>query len=156
MKPEPPDLIGVMPTVRKFLRLMNRKMGAMLSKNEVADEWNIMWVGGMWFQDLWTYDFQRTEMCVIPHATQNGEISFCAYNSGVGWRKIVESMHMIATTEDWFKEKGRHEIYAGDRPIDLRPVDVALPLVEQSVKPAPAGSFQLMSSCRFSPRQPEE
>ena len=38
-------------------------------------------LGGMWFQDLWTYDFRRTEMCVIPYATQEGEISFCAYNS---------------------------------------------------------------------------
>ena len=26
------------------------------------DEWKIVWVGGMWFQDLWTYDFRRTEM----------------------------------------------------------------------------------------------
>ena len=56
----------------------------------------------MWFQDLWTYDFRRTEMCVIPYATQEGEISFCAYNTGVGWRQIVENMHMVATTKDWF------------------------------------------------------
>jgi len=26
----------------------------------------VLWVGGMWFQDLWTYDFRRTEMCVNP------------------------------------------------------------------------------------------
>ena len=67
----------------------------------------------MWFQDLWTYDFRRTEMCVIPYATQEGEISFCAYNTGVGWRQIVENMHMVATTSEWFKQKGRHTIYAG-------------------------------------------
>ena len=73
----------------------------------------------MWFQDLWTYDFRRTEMCVIPYGTQEGEISFCAYNTGVGWRQIVENMHMVATTSEWFKEKGRHKIYAGDRPIPL-------------------------------------
>ena len=73
----------------------------------------------MWFQDLWTYDFRRTEMCVIPYGTQEGEISFCAYNTGVGWRQIVENMHMVATTGEWFKQKGRHKIYAGDRPIPL-------------------------------------
>jgi hypothetical protein len=28
-------------------------------------------------------------------------------------------MHMVATTRDWFKQKGRHTIYAGDRPIPL-------------------------------------
>ena len=55
-----------------------------------------MFVAGMWFQDLWTYDFRRTEMCIIPYATQMGEISFCAYNTGVGWRQIVEKMHQNA------------------------------------------------------------
>ncbi len=112
-------------TVAKFLKLLNRKMGATMSSSTDEDEWNIMWVGGMWFQDLWTYDFRRTEMCVIPYATQEGEISFCAYNTGVGWRKIVENMHMVAKTGEWFKDKGRHQIYAGDRPMALGPDEVA-------------------------------
>ena len=42
---------------------------------------------GMWFQDLFNYDFRRTERCIIPYATQQGEISFCAYNTGIGWRQ---------------------------------------------------------------------
>jgi uncharacterized protein (DUF1778 family) len=33
----------------------------------------------------------------IPYATQEGEISICAYNTGVGWRQIIEKMHMTAT-----------------------------------------------------------
>jgi hypothetical protein len=73
----------------------------------------------MWFQDLWNYDFRRTEMCVIPYGTQEGEISFCAYNTGVGWRNIIEEMRQVATTRDWFAEKGRHQIYAGDRPVEM-------------------------------------
>ena len=73
----------------------------------------------MWFQDLWNYDFRRTEMCVIPYGTQEGEISFCAYNTGVGWRNIIEQMRMVATTKDWFDERGRHQIYAGNRPVAL-------------------------------------
>jgi hypothetical protein len=81
--------------------------------------WEFFWIGSMWFQDLWTYDFRRTEMCVIPYATQQGEISFCAYNTGVGWRQIVENMHMVATTQDWFEQRGRHSIYAGNRPMPL-------------------------------------
>ena len=32
-----------------------------------------------------------------PVRKQEGEISFCAYNNGVGWRHIVEKMHMTAT-----------------------------------------------------------
>ena len=71
----------------------------------------------MWFQDLWNYDFRRTEMCVIPYGTQEGEISFCAYNTGVGWRNIIEEMRQVASTQDWFAQKGRHQIYAGNRPV---------------------------------------
>jgi hypothetical protein len=115
------------------------------------DEWNIMWVGGMWFQDLWTYDFRRTEMCVIPYATQEGEISFCAYNTGVGWRKIVENMHMVARTRDWFKEKGRHSIYAGGRDVPLGPQAVPLPIHPQGndrvTEPPHAGTSQIQSQC---------
>jgi len=82
-------------------------------------DWILAWAGGMWFQDLWTYDFRRTEMCCIPYGTQEGEISFCTYNTGIGWRQIIETMHMNVTTSEWFKNKGRHKIYAGDKPINL-------------------------------------
>lgn len=95
--------------------------------------WNLLWVGGMWFQDLWTYDFRRTEMCVIPYGTQEGEISFCAYNTGVGWRQVVENLHMVASTKDWFKERGRHQIYAGNRPMDLPGKRRSLPVIETVV-----------------------
>ncbi|MFQ5890301.1 MAG: radical SAM protein [Gemmatimonadota bacterium] len=142
-KEMPPGL-----TTRKFLQLANRKMGGSLDTGDTdTGEWNLMWVGGMWFQDLWTYDFRRTEMCVIPYATQEGEISFCAYNTGAGWRKIVENMHMVAKTRDWFKDKGRHQIYAGDRPMDLRPGSRSLPIVEKRKTPPHPGTVQLESGC---------
>jgi len=82
-------------------------------------EWRVLLVAGMWFQDLFNYDFRRTEMCIIPYATQMGEISFCAYNTGVGWRKIVETLHMNATTAEWFRTRGRHKIYAGGKAVPL-------------------------------------
>ena len=86
---------------------------------QARHEWRVLLVAGMWFQDLFNYDFRRTEMCIIPYATQMGEISFCAYNTGVGWRKIVEQMHMSATTAEWFKTRGRHKIYAGGHDVPL-------------------------------------
>lgn len=76
------------------------------------DVWRVLCVEGMWFQDLFTYDFRRTEMCVIPYGTQEGEISFCAYNTGVGWRQIIEEMHKTASLSEWYKEHGRHDVYA--------------------------------------------
>src|SRR5246127_580453 len=54
-------------------------------KKRRTDRWNFLFIAGMWFQDLYNYDFRRTEQCIIPYATQEGEISFCAYNTGVGW-----------------------------------------------------------------------
>ncbi len=84
-----------------------------------ADRWNFLFIAGMWFQDLFNYDFRRTEQCIIPYATQEGEISFCAYNTGVGWRNIVEKMHMTATLTKWYEEKGRHEIIAGGKKVNL-------------------------------------
>jgi 7,8-dihydro-6-hydroxymethylpterin dimethyltransferase len=83
------------------------------------DRWNFLFIAGMWFQDLFNYDFRRTEQCIIPYATQEGEISFCAYNTGVGWRNIVEKMHMTASLTKWYEEKGRHEIIAGGKSVNL-------------------------------------
>ncbi|MBI3646081.1 MAG: radical SAM protein, partial [Acidobacteriales bacterium] len=37
-----------------------------------ADRWNFFFIAGMWFQDLFNYDFRRTEQCIIPYATQEG------------------------------------------------------------------------------------
>jgi len=84
-----------------------------------ADRWNFLFIAGMWFQDLFNYDFRRTEQCIIPYATQEGEISFCAYNTGVGWRNIIEKMHMTATLTKWYEEHGRHEIFAGGKKVEL-------------------------------------
>ncbi len=83
------------------------------------DRWNILFIAGMWFQDLFNYDFRRTEQCIIPYATQEGEISFCAYNTGIGWRNIIEKMHMTATLTKWYEEHGRHEIFAGGKSVNL-------------------------------------
>ena len=99
------------------------KVGADRTKQDIdkrrGDRWNFLFVAGMWFQDLFNYDFRRTEMCIIPYATQMGEISFCAYNTGIGWRNIIEKMHMTATLTKWYEEHGRHEIFAGNKSVPL-------------------------------------
>ena len=104
-----------------------------------------MFVAGMWFQDLWTYDFRRTEMCIIPYATQMGEISFCAYNTGVGWRQIVENMYQNAKVADWYQgaRQARRSTPTRNKPVPLpanaQPVTLHIPkdgrLVEWAPKP---------------------
>src|SRR5262249_43806211 len=99
-----------------------------------ADRWNFLFIAGMWFQDLFNYDFRRTEMCIIPYATQQGEISFFAYNTGIGWRNIIEKMHMTATLTKWYDEHGRHEIFAGNKSVPLTSTAHSLKLNEQAVR----------------------
>jgi len=110
----------------KCFGMTNKKYGKVTGDRTIADiqqrrgdRWNFLFIAGMWFQDLFNYDFRRTEQCIIPYATQEGEISFCAYNTGVGWRNIIEKMHMTATLTKWYDEHGRHEIIAGGKNVNL-------------------------------------
>jgi hypothetical protein len=98
-----------------------------------GDRWNFLFIAGMWFQDLFNYDFRRTERCIIPYATQEGEISFCAYNTGIGWRNIIEKMHMTATLTKWYDEHGRHQIYAGGKKVELSSSQHSLVLDPEAV-----------------------
>jgi uncharacterized radical SAM superfamily Fe-S cluster-containing enzyme len=108
-----------------------------------GDRWNFLFIAGMWFQDLFNYDFRRTEQCIIPYATQEGEISFCAYNTGVGWRNIIEKMHMTSTLTKWYEEHGRHEIFAGGKKVSIDHQDkYDLVLNETDVNAAANDTFE--------------
>jgi 7,8-dihydro-6-hydroxymethylpterin dimethyltransferase len=124
----------------KGLGATGRKYGEVSGKRTMADifrrrqdRWNLLFVAGMWFQDLFNYDFRRTEQCIIPYATQEGEISFCAYNTGMGWRNIIEKMHMTATLTKWYEEHGRHEIFAGGKSVKLNRTEHHLVLKDEIV-----------------------
>jgi uncharacterized radical SAM superfamily Fe-S cluster-containing enzyme len=101
-------------------------------------EWRVMFVAGMWFQDLFNYDFRRTEMCIIPYGTQMGEISFCAYNTGAGWRNIVEKMLANASVAEWYRKNGRHAVYAKGQDLELpefeKPLTARVPGAPDYVK----------------------
>ena len=111
------DLLALLRKFDKSFGLSGKNYGKGVARRN--DPWNFLFVAGMWFQDLFNYDFRRTEMCIIPYGTQEGEISFCAYNTGVGWRNIIEKMHMTATLSKWYDQHGRHKIYAGGRAVEV-------------------------------------
>ncbi len=116
-KPEgAPPGFGVDTLIKQFLS----QMGAGHREDDAAEfEWRVLFVAGMWFQDLFNYDFRRTEMCIIPYGTQLGEISFCAYNTGAGWRNILEKMKANATVAEWYERHGRHPVYAKNKDLEL-------------------------------------
>jgi uncharacterized radical SAM superfamily Fe-S cluster-containing enzyme len=115
------NLFDILKKFDKTMGATGRNYGKGVERRK--DPWNFLFVAGMWFQDLFNYDFRRTEMCIIPYGTQEGEISFCAYNTGVGWRNIIEKMHMNATVAKWYKEHGRHAVYANHKPLELESYD---------------------------------
>jgi hypothetical protein len=51
----------------------------------------------------------------------------------VGWRNIIEKMHMTATLTKWYEEHGRHEIFAGGKNVKMDSVAHALVLKEELV-----------------------
>ncbi len=124
-------------TLKDLLTKFDKQSGSAMSGKDYGsgherkkDEWLFMFVAGMWFQDLFNYDFRRTEMCIIPYGTQQGEISFCAYNTGVGWRNIIENMHKNATVGEWYKKHGRHQVFANGKPVNLENFDHTLTVKE--------------------------
>lgn len=126
------------PTGMRFLDLIRQldshSGGSLGISRSKRFKWGMLTLAGMWFQDLWNYDFRRTEMCTIPYATQMGEISFCAYNTGVGFRRILEKMHQNASVGEWYKKYGRHPIYAKGKMV---PFDNASEAVSEDVELEP-------------------
>ncbi|HYZ86817.1 MAG TPA: radical SAM protein, partial [Bryobacteraceae bacterium] len=60
----------------KCFHVTNRNYGKVTGDRTMADiekrrkdRWNFLFIAGMWFQDLFNYDFRRTEQCIIPYAT---------------------------------------------------------------------------------------
>src|SRR6201985_2202155 len=127
----------------KCFGMTNKKYGKVTGDRTMKDieqrranRWNFLFIAGMWSQDLFNYDFRRTEQCIIPYATQEGEISFCAYNTGVGWRNIIEKMHMTSTLTKWYDEHGRHEIFAGGKKVGMGGAEHTLLLNNEHVNAA--------------------
>ncbi len=133
---EAPPGYGFLDLVKQFLSQTGAR-GKKIGEHESDAhefEWRVLFVAGMWFQDLFNYDFRRTEMCIIPYGTQMGEISFCAYNTGVGWRSIIEQMKASASVADWYRTRGRHPIYAKGQDLELPPSIGTIRLPESAVR----------------------
>jgi uncharacterized radical SAM superfamily Fe-S cluster-containing enzyme len=125
-------LVDILKKFDKSFGLSGKNYGE--GKERRDDPWNFLFIAGMWFQDLFNYDFRRTEMCIIPYGTQEGEISFCAYNTGHGWRNIIEHMHQNASIAKWYQEHGRHQIYAGGKNVELNSYEHSLSLNAEDVE----------------------
>jgi tetraether lipid synthase len=62
------------------------------AKDNMDPKWRLLMVAGMWFQDLFNFDFDVIGMDPARVGTVEGEISFRAHNSA-GWRQVLEHVH---------------------------------------------------------------
>ena len=51
----------------------------------------------------------------------------------MGWRNIIEKMHMTSTLTKWYEEHGRHEIFAGGKKVGMGDAQHTLLLNQEHV-----------------------
>jgi hypothetical protein len=88
-----------------------------------------MFIGGMWFQDLFNYELPNlhTSTAVVADAgldqahRAGPEVAFSFKNAG-GWRQIVESARSAPSLSSWHKVNGRHAIYSNHQFVPIAEV----------------------------------
>ena len=93
----------------------------------------------MWFQDLFNYDFRRTEMCIIPYGTQLGEISLLRLQHG---RRLAADHRGDAARRrrvaEWYRdERASPDLREGARTVPLPPSLGTVVMAEGAKAPAP-------------------
>jgi hypothetical protein len=102
-----------------------------------ADRWNFLFIAGMWFQDLFNYDFRRTEQCIIPvrDAGRRDQLLRLQHGRGLA-QHYREDAHDRNLTK-WYEEHGRHEIFAGGKNVGMGDAEHTLLLNDEHVHAAP-------------------
>jgi uncharacterized radical SAM superfamily Fe-S cluster-containing enzyme len=90
----------------KFLRMINSVFNDSSKKHLSEFSWNMMFIGGMHFQDSYNYDIERVKRCAIHYACPDDRIiPFCAYNGGPTYRTEIEKKFSVPL-EEWRKTRG--------------------------------------------------
>jgi uncharacterized radical SAM superfamily Fe-S cluster-containing enzyme len=101
------------------------------------EAWTVLFIGGMWFQDLYAYEFHniQTSTALVaggaldPASPGDSEVSFSFKNAG-GWREITEHVRHAPSLSEWHSTYGRHPIYANGQFV---PIDQVRPLVSSAL-----------------------
>lgn len=95
-------------TKRKLIEVLKNVMSDKSKKTLAEFSWQMMYIGGMHFQDSYNYDISRVERCGIHYTTPDLRlIPFCAYNGGPEYRKEIEKKFSVSLPE--WKEKNKKE-----------------------------------------------
>jgi len=92
--------------MKMFLGLLSTLLGDSSKKTLAKFSWNMMFIGGMHFQDAYNYDIERVKRCCIHYAVPDGRIiPFCAFNGGPTYRTEVEKKYAVPI-EEWRNKHG--------------------------------------------------
>ena len=128
-----------------------RELAGRIKKSNVEEanksRWRFLTINAVWFEDPFNVDFEAVCRSCAPVATEEGEFSFCSYNS-MGWRQIIESRHRTADLSDWHRKNGRHTIFANGATVPLAQLAGAGPgpAANCSTEKSPLKGDEILSS----------
>jgi len=64
-----------------------------------------LFVGSMWYQDVWNLDIEQLQRCVIHYTTPEGIVPYCSYH-GLGYGEKILKKYSIPVKE-WEEKTGR-------------------------------------------------
>lgn len=64
-----------------------------------------LFVGSMWYQDIWNLDIDQLQRCVVHYSTPEGIVPYCSYH-GLGYGEKIQKKYSISIQE-WEKKTGR-------------------------------------------------
>lgn len=80
--------------IESLMGLVEKDIGRSRKWQELGIEY--LFVAGMHFMDLYNYEAERVERCVIHYAAADGRLyPFCTYNSGPTYRERVERAYSV-------------------------------------------------------------
>ena len=65
-----------------------------------------IFIGSMWFQDVWNLNLERLKRCIVHYSTPEGVVPFCAYN-GLGYGDQIREKYSISIKE-WEEKTGKN------------------------------------------------
>jgi uncharacterized radical SAM superfamily Fe-S cluster-containing enzyme len=90
------------------------------------EPWAILFIAGVWFQDLFSYELHNIQMSTAvvadagldPACVRNAEVSFSFKNAG-GWRQVAEWARNAPSLSRWHSQHVRHRIYANGQFVSI-------------------------------------
>ena len=64
-----------------------------------------LFIGSMWYQDVWNLDIEQLQRCIIHYTTPEGIVPYCSYH-GLRYGEKILKKYSIPVKE-WEEKTGR-------------------------------------------------